>query len=145
MNFRVLRSNICPLLMPLCMEKHDLKRDCRELEIIWPKVFKKSIPSKLDDLITVVPKFGEKFHTIGGLREEDIERLHNETNQLMRVLCCVRDEGHRMKMAMERIEMKRATPTSVPRKFRCQKCKDRPYLMENKCNACGYVRHVKNI
>ena len=125
-------------------EIEELRKDCTNLGVIFPKVFKRSIPSKMDDLIFIVPLFAEKFNTLGGLREEDIERLHNEMNQILRVLCSVRDSALKLTLAMERVELKRATPINpaepVKRKFRCKVCSSKPYLKDDTCPECSYTR-----
>ena len=63
-------------------EQSSLKYECTRLGEIFPRVFKCSLPPKLDTLVFVVPMFAEKWGTVGGLREEGMERLHNLMNQV---------------------------------------------------------------
>ena len=61
----------------------------------------------MDDVIYVVPKFAEKFKTIGKLREEDIEQVHQTINPIMRDLCSVRCHESRMRLGMQRAHLVR--------------------------------------
>ena len=43
---------------------------------------------------------------MGGLREEALEKLHNQVNQMLRILACVRKKEDRLLMALQRNEMR---------------------------------------
>ena len=56
--------------------------------------------------------FVEKWGTVGGLREEALEKLHNQVNQMLRILACVRKREDRLLMALQRNEMREPVPRS---------------------------------
>ena len=101
-------------------ELASLRYECTKLGEIFPRVFQCSLPPKLDALVFIVPMFAEEWGTIGGLREEGMERLHNMLNQVnvrervrsafafqvLRILACVRKKDDRLLMALQRNEMR---------------------------------------
>ena len=87
-------------------EIEELKKECWKLGKIFPRVFHASITPKLDTLIFIIPMFAEKWGTVGGLREEALEKLHNQVNQMLRILACVRKREDRLLMALQRNEMR---------------------------------------
>ena len=116
-----------------------------EIGVLYPKFLKRSIPSKVDDLIFVIPEFAKRFKTLGGLREEDIERLHNETNRILTGLISVREQSIKFLLTLERLELKRAVPstlaTPTPRKLKCKYCPEKPVLFDNVCQICGWKKN----
>ena len=76
----------------------------------------------MDDVIYIVPEFAKKFKTIGKLREEDIEQVHQITNSIMRDLCSVRYHELRMTLGIQRAHLVRKTDKEFakprPRKFK---------------------------
>ena len=112
--------------------------------VLYPRVLKRSIPSKVDDLIFIIPTFAQKFKTLGGLREEDVERLHNETNRILTVLASVWEQSVKFLLTLERLELKRSSSSTLglpmPRRFRCKQCVDKPYIEDSACEKCGWKR-----
>ena len=128
-------------------ERSSLRRCCHQIGILFPKHLKRSRPSKVDDLIFVIPEFADRWLTHGGLRDEDIERLHNETNRILSALCSIRETSIKFRITMERLELKRSTPLNLegatPRRFRCQKCPEKTLLVDGVCVKCGWLREKK--
>ena len=120
------------------------EEECNKIGVLYPRVLKRSIPSKVDDLIFIIPKFAKKFKTLGGLREEDVERLHNETNRILTVLASVREHSVKFLLTLERMELKSSSSTTlglpIPRRFRCKQCADKPYIVDSTCDRCGWKR-----
>jgi hypothetical protein len=94
-------------------ERSSLRRCCHQIGILFPKYLKRSRPSKVDDLIFVIPEFADRWLTHGGLRDEDIERLHNETNRILSALCSIRETSIKFRNTMERLELKRSNPLNL--------------------------------
>ena len=103
-------------------EVNSLDRECKQYGVLIPKHFKSSITPKMDDVIYAVPEFAKRFKTIGKLREEDIEQIHQVTNSTMRDLCSVRCRELRMTLGMQRAHLVRKTDKDFakpkPRKFK---------------------------
>ena len=62
-----------------------------------PALYGGSTPPKVDDLIFVVPAQAREYKTLGILREEKLEFMHNIVNVLSRVLACARRAEERMR------------------------------------------------
>ena len=68
-----------------------LSQNCTSIGIVFPKNFKRTISSKLDDLIFVIPVFAKLFKTVGCLLKENIEQIHNIFNIILFNLLCMRE------------------------------------------------------
>ena len=104
-------------------EINTIEEKCSLLGAIYPRVFGGSIVPKLHELTFHVPRFARRWRTVGGMREEGIEALHNICNQHERVLACLRQEEARLATTIRRVELGQqggvdelAKP--VPRKFK---------------------------
>ena len=95
-------------------------------------------------MIFVIPEFAKRFKTLGGVREDDIERLHNETNRILTGLISVREQSIKFLLTLERLELKRAVPstqaTHTLRKFKCKYCPEKPVLVDKVCQICGWKK-----
>ena len=74
-------------------EVKKLTAACIRFGEVYPKTFKMTIPSKVDDVVFALPEFSKRWGTVGGLCEDEIERCHNVTNQIKAKLCQVKGHG----------------------------------------------------
>ena len=90
-------------------------RGCEHLQCSVDDVHPSIIIDKLR--LISVPEFAKRWKTVGLLREEDIEALHNKTNRVLANLVCVREKGLQLSLAMERLHLKTTEKTiSQPNK-----------------------------
>ena len=60
-------------------EIQQVEQDCRAIGHIYPRVFQPvSITPKLHDVIFELPRMAKRFRTLGGCREDALEKKHNE-------------------------------------------------------------------
>ena len=124
-------------------EKVRLYEACKKFGTVYPKTFKKTIPSKVDDVIFALPQFTQKWGTIGGLREDEIERCHNVTNRIKASLVQVKGRGQQFLKTLQQLEKMSNLPEKFgdaqQRTFKCKECHTLA-VSNNKCKNCGAVR-----
>ena len=122
-----------------------LSQNCTSIGIVYPKNFKRTISSKLDDLIFVIPVFAKLFKTVGGLLKENIEQIQNIFNIILLNLLCMREKVAQVTIAMERMEVRNKTTGQIgkqKRKFCCKNCKvgkEIVVLINGICPQCGFI------
>ena len=95
-------------------EIDQLERDCKDFGVVYPRVFKgNNITPKLHELIFYLPEMAREKGTVGGLREEALERKHASSNSQKRRLACVRKKEERLRMILQADELatQQRTPT----------------------------------
>ena len=114
----------------------------------FPVLFpNRNLTRKMHELIFTVPRFVRKFKTLGKLSEEEGESLHAAVNQELRQLACVRDQSEKIRLVLERQEL-RSSVSKLLLKVDiriCQRCKlngNRRFLRkgrdnEKHCPACS--------
>ena len=99
------------------MEIDQLEMSCEKLGVIFPKYFPyRNITRKIHQHIMHVPRFARKHKTIGLLSAIKAEH---------RSLSSVRDQGERIRLAIEREELRSASDKKLimPKVWLCQKCR----------------------
>ena len=83
-------------------------------------------PEKLHELIFDVPRFLAKHKTLGMFSEEEGESLHNLVNQDLRHVASVRDDSLKLRLLLERHELRgKADRSLLQTQARlCQKCSE---------------------
>ena len=75
--------------------------------VLYHNVFPdRSITRKVHELIFNVPRFVEQWKTIGLFSEQEGESKHNAVNQQLRVLACMREPSQRLRLVLEREELR---------------------------------------
>ena len=80
---------------------------CNSFAILIHNVFPdRSITRKMHELIFNVPRFIEQWKTLGLFSEQEGESKHNAVNQQLRVLACMREPSERLRLVLEREELR---------------------------------------
>ena len=104
-----------------------LTNSCSKFGEIFPSLFPQAnVTRKIHELVFSVPRFAQRFKTIGMLSEEEGESLHAAVNMEHRQLVAVRNSSDRMSLIIKRQELRsNATKSLLKRKPRlCLQCKD---------------------
>ena len=118
---------------------------CYEFGAIFPVLFpERNVTRKIHEFVFNVPKFVQKHKTIGLLSEQEGESKHSSVKAELRSLASVRDHGDRMRLVMEKEELRSYVDKSIaaPIPKMCQNCRpDRVFLRagndKNKhCKIC---------
>eukprot|EP00112_Aurelia_sp_Birch-Aquarium-sp1_P023111 Seg6757.3 transcript_id=Seg6757.3/GoldUCD/mRNA.D3Y31 product="hypothetical protein" protein_id=Seg6757.3/GoldUCD/D3Y31 len=104
-------------LQTLCYRFGDL------LPVFFPE---RNLTCKMHELVFMVPKFVKELKTLGKLSEEG-ESLHAAVNQELRQLACVRDQGEKIRLVLERQELRSSVNKLLMKGTArlCGKCKSK--------------------
>ena len=123
-------------------EIDNLKKYCFSFGEKFPVTFPlRKITRKIHELIFNVPRFVMKWKTIGMLSEQEGKSKHAAVNAELRSLVCVTDHAERLRLVMEREELRAsADKTMLKSKSRlCETCKQdnlRTFLRRAKDKQC---------
>ena len=85
----------------------------------------RSLTRKMHEYIFNVPRFVKRWRTLGLLSEQEGESKHGAVKAELRSLCSVRSHKERIRLAMEREELRSSFNKDIvqPKPRKCQKCK----------------------
>ena len=121
---------------------------CKTFSEVFHRAFPdRSITRKIHELVFNVPRFIKQWRTLGLFSEQEGESKHNAVNRQLRVLACMREPSEKLRLVMEREELRSFADKRVMTKpvRLCQVCLDngngRQFLRctkdgSRKCKKC---------
>ena len=97
-------------------EKTVLKTECKKFPKLFRVNMKRGITPKIHEVSCYVPKFLEKWGTIGMFREDDTEEQHHLMHGILDNMVSIRSGGQRMSLALKRRMIFRKANKIVPKK-----------------------------
>eukprot|EP00112_Aurelia_sp_Birch-Aquarium-sp1_P014119 Seg3023.1 transcript_id=Seg3023.1/GoldUCD/mRNA.D3Y31 product="hypothetical protein" protein_id=Seg3023.1/GoldUCD/D3Y31 len=109
-------------------EIQELQTLCCRFGDLFPVFFpERNLTRKMHELVFTVPKFVKEHKTLGKLSEEEGESLHAAVNQELRQLACVRDQAEKIRLVLERQELRSSVNKLLMKGTArlCGKCKSK--------------------
>ena len=105
--------DVLKTLLPLTTAKRFLTEEelqsietcCHKIGVLYPKTFQPcSITPKIHDLVFHLPRQARHFGTVGGVREDALEAMHANGNELKRRFASVKSRADKLRLMLQGFE-----------------------------------------